>query len=160
MMAKPKKTKKFNSSREKRVQANLKLYGDNPRPLKPGCLPTNAAVDLAIEDCIIKESKKQNNKYNNFEAHAILVVLDSVIETWTSVSNISILERKSIQRKIGKLRERRCAELKNLSIDKRSGVQRKQGKYKKRKKMLGKLMILNPFPQSYLIFLRWSLNLI
>ena len=49
-MAKPKKTKKFNSSREKRVQANLKLYGDNPRPLKPGCLPTNAAVDLAIED--------------------------------------------------------------------------------------------------------------
>ena len=132
-MAKPKKTKKFNSSREKRVQANLKLYGDNPRPLKPGCLPTNAAVDLAIEDCIIKESKKQKNKYNNFEAHAILVVLDSVIETWTSVSNISILERKSIQRKIGKLRERRRAELKNLSIDKRSGVQRKQGKYKKRK---------------------------
>ena len=96
----PKKKSKF-SSREFRSRDNNLLYGESARQLKPGYLPTNKDVDLAIEEEIIRASIKQN-----FEAPARNAVLDCIISCWTSVTNIQIMDRKSIQKKLEMLRKK------------------------------------------------------
>ena len=123
----PKKKSKF-SSREFRSRDNNLLYGESARQLKPGYLPTNKDVDLAIEEEIIRASIKQN-----FEAPARNAVLDCIISCWTSVTNIQIMDRKSIQKKLEMLRKKREIVVKNNSIDKRRGEARCALKNKRRK---------------------------
>ena len=132
-MMPPKKAKKkpaFSSSSFRARDNNL-LYGEAARPLRSGCLPTNQEVDLAVEAEIIKASNNKLNK--DFEAPARNVVLDCVISSWTSVTNIQIMDRKSIQKKLAMLRDKREVVVKNNSDDKRRGKPRSAGINKRRK---------------------------
>ena len=120
-----------------RVTKNNLIYGEEPRPLMQGKLPTYRQIDLAVEYEI-----KKGKKATHIVSAALTKVTNDFLDIVKSISTIKTISKKNIIRKIEQYRKLRRNELRNLSIDSRNhkpryqNIRHKKGK-KNRLKSLG-----------------------